>query len=125
MSIGTIRFLGAARAVTDPATADPAEGKFLIDCGFVQGASDSRDRNREPFAFDPKGSTSSFDPRAPRPLRPDPRLAKEGFRGRSSRHGDGGSIGPCCSTRRRSRRMTPSGFPAIVAEGGEALSRST
>jgi metallo-beta-lactamase family protein len=84
MSIGTIRFLGAARAVTGSCyLLTLPKGKFLIDCGFVQGASDSRDRNREPFAFDPKGIDLLFLTHA----HLDhsgliPRLAKEGFRGR-------------------------------------------
>ena len=84
MSIGTIRFLGAARAVTGSCyLLTLPKGKILVDCGIVQGASDSRDRNREPFAFDPAGIDFLFLTHA----HLDhsgliPRLVKEGFRGR-------------------------------------------
>ena len=84
MSIGTIRFLGAARAVTGSCyLLTLPKGNILVDCGIVQGASDSRDRNREPFAFDPKGIDLLFLTHA----HLDhsgliPRLVKEGFRGR-------------------------------------------
>jgi len=84
MSIGTIRFLGAAREVTGSCyLLTLPKGKVLVDCGFVQGASDSRDRNREPFAFDPKEIDLFFLTHA----HLDhsgllPRLVKEGFRGR-------------------------------------------
>jgi len=84
MSIGTIRFLGAARAVTGSCyLLTLTKGKFLVDCGIVQGASDSHDRNREPFAFDPKGIDLLFLTHA----HLDhsgliPRLVKDGFRGR-------------------------------------------
>jgi len=84
MSIGTIRFLGAARAVTGSCyLLTLPNNKILVDCGIVQGASDSRDRNREPFAFDPAGIDLLFLTHA----HLDhsgliPRLVKEGFRGR-------------------------------------------
>jgi metallo-beta-lactamase family protein len=84
MSIGNIRFLGAARAVTGSCyLLTLPKGTFLVDCGIVQGSSDSRDRNREPFAFDPKGIDLLFLTHA----HLDhsgliPRLVKEGFRGR-------------------------------------------
>ncbi len=84
MSIGTIRFLGAAREVTGSCyLLTLPKAKILVDCGVVQGASNSRDRNREPFAFDPKGIDLLFLTHA----HLDhsgliPRLVKEGFRGR-------------------------------------------
>jgi metallo-beta-lactamase family protein len=84
MSAATIRFLGAAREVTGSCyLLTLPESKVLIDCGFVQGSVDSRDRNREPFAFDPKGIDLLFLTHA----HLDhsgllPRLVKEGFRGR-------------------------------------------
>jgi metallo-beta-lactamase family protein len=84
MSNRTIRFLGAARTVTGSCyLLTLPNGKMLVDCGIVQGASDSRDRNREPFAFDPKGIDLLFLTHA----HLDhsgliPRLVKEGFRGR-------------------------------------------
>ena len=84
MSIGTIRFLGACRTVTGSCyLLTLPKGKILVDCGIVQGASDSRDRNREPFAFDPKGIDFLFLTHA----HLDhsgllPRLVKEGFSGR-------------------------------------------
>ena len=84
MSIGTIRFLGAARAVTGSCyLLTLPNSKILVDCGIVQGASDSRDRNREPFAFDPAGIDLLFLTHA----HLDhsgliPRLVREGFRGR-------------------------------------------
>jgi metallo-beta-lactamase family protein len=84
MSIRTIRFLGAAREVTGSCyqLALP-NANILIDCGFVQGASDARDRNREPFAFDAAGIDLLFLTHA----HLDhsgliPRLVKEGFHGR-------------------------------------------
>jgi metallo-beta-lactamase family protein len=79
-----LRFLGAARTVTGSCYLLSIPGcTALVDCGFVQGASDARDRNREPFAFDPKGIDFLFLTHA----HLDhsgliPRLAKEGFRGR-------------------------------------------
>jgi len=84
MSIGTIRFLGAARAVTGSCyLLTLTKGKFLVDCGIVQGASDSRDRNREPFAFDPKEIDLLFLTHAHLDHSGQiPRLVKEGFRGR-------------------------------------------
>src|SRR5512147_2409780 len=84
MSIGTVRFLGAAREVTGSCyLLTLPKGNILVDCGIMQGASDSRDRNREPFAFDPKGIDLLFLTHA----HLDhsgliPRLVKEGFRGR-------------------------------------------
>ena len=84
MSIGTIRFLGACRTVTGSCyLLTLRSAKILVDCGFVQGASDSRDRNREPFAFDPKGidllllTHAHLDHSGLLP-----RLVKEGFTGR-------------------------------------------
>jgi len=84
MAIRTIRFLGAAREVTGSCCLlTLPNGNILVDCGFVQGASDSRDRNREPFAFDPNRIDLLFLTHA----HLDhsgliPRLVKEGFRGR-------------------------------------------
>ncbi|HET7318477.1 MAG TPA: MBL fold metallo-hydrolase [Nitrospirota bacterium] len=84
MSIRTIRFLGAAREVTGSCyLLTLPKRSILVDCGIVQGASDSRDRNREPFAFDPAGIDRLFLTHA----HLDhsgliPRLVKEGFRGR-------------------------------------------
>jgi len=84
MSIGTIRFLGAARTVTGSCyLLTLPKAKILVDCGIIQGSSDSRDRNREPFAFDPKGIDVLFLTHA----HLDhsgliPRLVKEGFKGR-------------------------------------------
>jgi metallo-beta-lactamase family protein len=84
MSILNIRFLGAARAVTGSCyLLTLPKGKILVDCGFVQGANNSRDRNREPFAFDPREINFLFLTHA----HLDhsgliPRLVKEGFRGR-------------------------------------------
>jgi metallo-beta-lactamase family protein len=84
MSIGTIRFLGAAREVTGSCyLLTLPTGNMLVDCGIVQGAGNSRDRNREPFAFDPKDIDLLFLTHA----HLDhsgliPRLVKEGFRGR-------------------------------------------
>jgi metallo-beta-lactamase family protein len=84
MTIGTIRFLGAAREVTGSCyLLTLPKGRILVDCGFVQGAGNSRDRNREPFAFDPKGISQLFLTHA----HLDhsgliPRLVKEGFQGR-------------------------------------------
>jgi len=84
MSIRTIRFLGAARAVTGSCyQLTLPNGNILVDCGFVQGASDSRDQNREPFAFDPKGIDLLFLTHAHLDHSGlTPRLVKEGFRGR-------------------------------------------
>ncbi len=84
MSIRTIRFLGAARAVTGSCyLLTLPNSKVLVDCGFVQGAGDSRDRNREPFAFDPKGIDLLFLTHAHLDHSGlTPRLVKEGFRGR-------------------------------------------
>ncbi len=84
MSVGTIQFLGAARTVTGSCyLLTLPKGKVLVDCGIVQGSSDSRDRNREPFAFDPKEIGFLFLTHA----HLDhsgllPRLVKEGFRSR-------------------------------------------
>jgi metallo-beta-lactamase family protein len=84
MSIGTIRFLGAAREVTGSCyLLTVQKAKILVDCGVVQGASNSRDRNREPFAFDPATIDLLFLTHA----HLDhsgliPRLVKEGFQGR-------------------------------------------
>jgi metallo-beta-lactamase family protein len=84
MSIGSIRFLGAAREVTGSCYLLTLQGRqVLIDCGFVQGESDSRDRNRDPFAFDPREidllflTHSHLDHSGLIP-----RLVKEGFQGR-------------------------------------------
>ena len=79
-----IRFLGAARTVTGSCyLLTLPKVKALVDCGFVQGASDARDQNREPFAFDPRDVDFLFLTHA----HLDhsgliPRLVKEGFRGR-------------------------------------------
>jgi metallo-beta-lactamase family protein len=84
MTIRTIRFLGAAREVTGSCYLLSLPNKnILVDCGFVQGSGDSRDRNREPFAFDPNGidllllTHAHLDHSGLVP-----RLVKEGFRGR-------------------------------------------
>jgi metallo-beta-lactamase family protein len=80
----SIRFLGAAREVTGSCyLLTLPTGNILVDCGIVQGSSNSRDRNREPFAFDPKGIDFLFLTHA----HLDhsgliPRLVKEGFTGR-------------------------------------------
>ena len=48
MGIGTISFLGAARTVTGSCyLLKLPNANVLVDCGIIQGASDSRDRNRE------------------------------------------------------------------------------
>jgi metallo-beta-lactamase family protein len=84
MSIGTIRFLGAAREVTGSCyLLTLPKAKILVDCGVVQGANNSRDRNCEPFAYDPVTIDLLFLTHA----HLDhsgliPRLVKEGFRGR-------------------------------------------
>lgn len=50
-----ISFLGAAREVTGSCYLIETEGgSFLVDCGMVQGSRESMERNRDPFAFDPK-----------------------------------------------------------------------
>ena len=79
-----IRFLGAARTVTGSCyLLRLPEATALVDCGFVQGGGDSRDRNREPFGFDPRTVDLLFLTHA----HLDhsgliPRLVREGFRGR-------------------------------------------
>lgn len=79
-----IRFLGAARTVTGSCyLLSLPKAKVLVDCGVVQGNGNSHDRNREPFAFDPKAIDLLFLTHA----HLDhsgliPRLVKEGFRGR-------------------------------------------
>jgi metallo-beta-lactamase family protein len=79
-----LTFLGAARTVTGSCYLLAIPGcTALVDCGFVQGGSDARDRNREPFGFDPKAIDLVFLTHA----HLDhsglvPRLVKEGFRGR-------------------------------------------
>jgi len=48
-----ISFLGAAREVTGSCyLVETAAGRFLIDCGMVQGNRKAMARNRKPFAFD-------------------------------------------------------------------------
>jgi len=84
MSIRNIRFLGAAREVTGSCyLLTLPNARILVDCGVVQGAGNSRDRNREPFAFNPKEIDLLFLTHA----HLDhsgliPRLVKEGFQGR-------------------------------------------
>lgn len=84
MSIHAIRFLGAAREVTGSCyLLTLPKATILVDCGIKQGGGNSRDRNREPFAFDPKGIDLLFLTHA----HLDhsgliPRLVKEGFQGR-------------------------------------------
>jgi metallo-beta-lactamase family protein len=84
MSLRSIRFLGAAREVTGSCyLLTLPKAKILVDCGVVQGVNNSRERNREPFAFDPKGIDLLFLTHA----HLDhsgllPRLVKEGFRDR-------------------------------------------
>ena len=84
MSIGFIRFLGAARTVTGSCyLLTLPKATVLVDCGVVQGANNSHDRNREPFLFDPKAIDLLFLTHA----HLDhsgliPRLVREGFKGR-------------------------------------------
>lgn len=79
-----IRFLGAAREVTGSCyLLTLPQAKVLVDCGIIQGTGSSRDRNREPFGFDPQEIDLVFLTHA----HLDhsgllPRLVKEGFRGR-------------------------------------------
>ncbi|HGG06055.1 MAG TPA: MBL fold metallo-hydrolase, partial [Aliiroseovarius sp.] len=48
-----ISFLGAAREVTGSCYLVETEaGRFLVDCGMVQGSREAMARNREPFVFD-------------------------------------------------------------------------
>ena len=48
-----IRFLGAAREVTGSCyLIETDTGRFLVDCGMVQGSHEAMARNREPFGFD-------------------------------------------------------------------------
>jgi metallo-beta-lactamase family protein len=79
-----IRFHGAARSVTGSCyQLTLPTCKVLVDCGLVQGAGDSRDRNREPFAFDPREIDILFLTHAHLDHSGlTPRLVKEGFRGR-------------------------------------------
>lgn len=50
-----ITFLGAAREVTGSCfLVETAAVKFLVDCGMFQGGREAAQRNRQPFAFDPK-----------------------------------------------------------------------
>lgn len=82
--MSSIRFLGAAREVTGSCylLALP-DAKVLVDCGIIQGGGDSRDRNREPFVFDPKAIDLVFLTHAHLDHSGRlPRLVKEGFRGR-------------------------------------------
>lgn len=79
-----IRFLGAARTVTGSCYLLTLPGNtVLVDCGLVQGGGDSRDRNREPFDFDPAEIDALFlthahlDHSGRIPL-----LVRQGFRGR-------------------------------------------
>ena len=79
-----LRFLGAARTVTGSCYLLTLPNcKALVDCGLVQGGGEARDRNREPFAFDPQEIDLLFlthahlDHSGRIPL-----LVKEGFRGR-------------------------------------------
>ena len=50
-----ITFHGAAQQVTGSCfLVEAADCRFLIDCGMVQGNREARERNYEPFAFDPR-----------------------------------------------------------------------
>lgn len=50
-----ITFHGAARQVTGSCFLVQAQGcRFLIDCGMVQGSREARERNYQPFPFDPR-----------------------------------------------------------------------
>jgi len=50
-----ISFLGAAREVTGSCHLLEVEGtRILLDCGMYQGGSERHERNRQPFAFDPR-----------------------------------------------------------------------
>ncbi|ANY62278.1 MBL fold hydrolase [Comamonas aquatica] len=50
-----ITFHGAAQQVTGSCfLVETADCRFLIDCGMVQGNREARERNYEPFAFDPR-----------------------------------------------------------------------
>ena len=50
-----IEFLGAAGEVTGSChLIQVGERKILLDCGLIQGQRSDEDRNRQPFAFDPK-----------------------------------------------------------------------
>lgn len=50
-----LSFLGAAREVTGSCfLVEGADVRFLVDCGMVQGGRKASERNRAPFAFDPK-----------------------------------------------------------------------
>ncbi len=50
-----ITFLGATREVTGSCfLVETAAVKFLVDCGMFQGGREATQRNRQPFAFDPK-----------------------------------------------------------------------
>ena len=84
-----IQFLGAAGTVTGSKhlinTGDH-HGKsgfqVLIDCGLFQGPKEWRERNWQRHAHSGERNRRRHpDARAPRPLRMDSRLVKEGFRG--------------------------------------------
>lgn len=50
-----ITFHGAAQQVTGSCfLVEAADCRFLIDCGMIQGNREARERNYEPFAFDPR-----------------------------------------------------------------------
>ncbi len=50
-----ITFHGAAQEVTGSCTMiEIGKMRFLVDCGMFQGGRESADRNRAPFAFDPR-----------------------------------------------------------------------
>lgn len=50
-----ISFHGAAQEVTGSCTlVETNNQKFIVDCGFFQGSSDSKDKNRDEFGFEAK-----------------------------------------------------------------------
>ncbi len=78
-----IRFLGAARQVTGSCyLIETDAGRFLVDCGMVQGSHEAMARNRAPFAFDVAGidfvllTHAHIDHSGLLP-----RLARDGYRG--------------------------------------------
>jgi metallo-beta-lactamase family protein len=78
-----LTFLGAAETVTGSKLLVESSGtRVLVDCGLFQGVKNDRQRNREPFPFDPGGldavllTHAHLDHSGMVPL-----LVKRGFRG--------------------------------------------